>query len=389
MNNLQIGYAEENINPKLGIAIEGYYVPRFAKGILSDLKVISLAIKSNGTTVLLLSLDLCEIDNGAVKKIKTSIANKTGVCEDNVIVTATHTHTGPCLIANHYFNCDEKPIKEYLEFIILYPYIHKLYRKYAHNRGYNGSDEQLEQIYLYPFLHHITDFKHRAAEYGGDTEYERERRGGLTGKSAEQSRRDSAAGARNSRKQCNALEQTYDDRVPDFHVLAGLIALYTGVRQNEYDRGEYERAALEYDVSVALNRCEEVLDEHERHKYQRCDDDHEHHSAVIVHFAPPELSLAYITYSKEKFLYHAPYPLAERYHHRREGAEVKNYRNEQVPLLDIHKMLCQGQMPGTGYRQELRKSLYYSLYDYAYDLIHYVLSPFKYVQRTGHCSPNI
>ncbi|MBR0189678.1 MAG: hypothetical protein IJQ23_04775 [Clostridia bacterium] len=46
MNDLKIGYAEENINPKLGIAIEGYYVPRFAKGILIDLKAIALAVKS-------------------------------------------------------------------------------------------------------------------------------------------------------------------------------------------------------------------------------------------------------------------------------------------------------------------------------------------------------
>ena len=118
MNNLQIGYAEEIITPKLGIAIEGYYVPRFAKGVLSDLKVISLAIKSKDACVLLLSFDLCEIDKNAVTKIKAAVSRKTGVREENVIVTATHTHTGPCLIANNYFNCEEKPIKGYIEFLL-------------------------------------------------------------------------------------------------------------------------------------------------------------------------------------------------------------------------------------------------------------------------------
>ena len=39
MNTLKIGYAQANINPPLGIGIEGYYVPRYAKGFLDDLLV--------------------------------------------------------------------------------------------------------------------------------------------------------------------------------------------------------------------------------------------------------------------------------------------------------------------------------------------------------------
>ena len=118
MNNLQIGYAEENINPELGIAIEGYYVPRFAKGILSDLKVISLAIKSKDVIALLLSLDICEMDKNALKEIKKAISTKTGIKEENVIISVTHTHTGPCIRTNGYFKYDNKPVEGYLEFIV-------------------------------------------------------------------------------------------------------------------------------------------------------------------------------------------------------------------------------------------------------------------------------
>ena len=32
MSNFQVGYAYVNINPPLGIAIAGYYVPRYASG---------------------------------------------------------------------------------------------------------------------------------------------------------------------------------------------------------------------------------------------------------------------------------------------------------------------------------------------------------------------
>ena len=34
MAQFQVGYASVNINPPLGIGIQGYYVPRFAKGFL-------------------------------------------------------------------------------------------------------------------------------------------------------------------------------------------------------------------------------------------------------------------------------------------------------------------------------------------------------------------
>ena len=117
MNNLQVGYAEENINPELGIAIEGYYVPRFAKGILSDLKAIALAVKSGNETVIILSLDICEIDLNALNRIKAAITAKTGVKAENLFISATHTHTGPCLKDSGYFDYDVKVVKEYLDFL--------------------------------------------------------------------------------------------------------------------------------------------------------------------------------------------------------------------------------------------------------------------------------
>ena len=39
MNKLNVGFAEVNMNPPLGIDVAGYYVPRFAKGFLDDLEV--------------------------------------------------------------------------------------------------------------------------------------------------------------------------------------------------------------------------------------------------------------------------------------------------------------------------------------------------------------
>ena len=41
MENLKVGYSQVNINPPLGIGMEGYYVPRFAKGFAMRLHYIS------------------------------------------------------------------------------------------------------------------------------------------------------------------------------------------------------------------------------------------------------------------------------------------------------------------------------------------------------------
>ena len=77
MNDLQIGYAEETINPELGISITGYYVPRFAKGFLSDLKAIALAVKSGNDTAMIISLDLCEPFSHVIDKIRVAVKEKT------------------------------------------------------------------------------------------------------------------------------------------------------------------------------------------------------------------------------------------------------------------------------------------------------------------------
>ncbi len=117
MNKLKTGYGESVITPKLNSAIEGYYVPRYSKGTLSDLKSIAFAISFDKTKVLLVSLDLCIVDAHAIATIKNAVKEKTGISTDNVIITATHTHTGPCVKANNFFLCEEEPIKEYLNFV--------------------------------------------------------------------------------------------------------------------------------------------------------------------------------------------------------------------------------------------------------------------------------
>ena len=44
MNQLYAGFGKVNITPAMGIALQGYYIPRFAEGVLDELEIKALAL---------------------------------------------------------------------------------------------------------------------------------------------------------------------------------------------------------------------------------------------------------------------------------------------------------------------------------------------------------
>lgn len=116
MNDLKIGFAQVNINPPLGIGIEGYYVPRFAKGFLDDLEVAALAVACGGKTILLMSAD--HIGFGDLfLRYRTVIAEAAGIPADHVYLACTHTHTGPFVVPGFGFAVEEEPVHRYADFV--------------------------------------------------------------------------------------------------------------------------------------------------------------------------------------------------------------------------------------------------------------------------------
>ena len=95
MNVLKAGFARVNVNPPLGISISGYYIPRYADGILDDLSLDALALEAGDSRVLLLSLDNCVPKADLLYDCRDHISSLTGVPVDAIFISATHTHTGP------------------------------------------------------------------------------------------------------------------------------------------------------------------------------------------------------------------------------------------------------------------------------------------------------
>ena len=116
--NFKVGFAKTNINPPLGIDIYGYYVPRYAKGFLDELEVNALAIKSDDETALIIAVDNGGIGEELVDKITSGIENACGVFKDNILICASHTHTGPFVKADSMSAKTQKELVErYAEFM--------------------------------------------------------------------------------------------------------------------------------------------------------------------------------------------------------------------------------------------------------------------------------
>ena len=117
MNKLQVGYAGVNINPVLGCGIDGYFVPRFAKGFLDDLEAHGIVLALGNQKIALISVDNCNLNAPLVNRYRAAIEKATGIPAENLLLAATHTHTGPLIQPFNGFEADEAVIRRYADFV--------------------------------------------------------------------------------------------------------------------------------------------------------------------------------------------------------------------------------------------------------------------------------
>ncbi|MCQ2437233.1 MAG: hypothetical protein MJ099_02415 [Clostridia bacterium] len=116
MSDFKVGYASVNINPMLGIAVDGYYVPRYASGFIDDLEASAMALKCGGRTILMINVDNMGIDTPLSLHYRADIEAVTGVPAAHIFLSSTHTHTGPALTPPESFPCDETMCERYAAF---------------------------------------------------------------------------------------------------------------------------------------------------------------------------------------------------------------------------------------------------------------------------------
>jgi hypothetical protein len=92
---LQAGFSREVITPARGVPLCGYFNPRPNTGALDDLFVKTIIFENDGETAGLVVFDLCFLSVALIEKMKAGIKAAGLQFGDNLIFSATHTHTGP------------------------------------------------------------------------------------------------------------------------------------------------------------------------------------------------------------------------------------------------------------------------------------------------------
>ena len=95
MNKLKVGFGRVNITPAMGTPVAGYYKERFAEGVLDELEANAIAFECDGFRSLLISVDHCGLKKVLCDIYREKISAAVDIPTDRIIITTTHTHTGP------------------------------------------------------------------------------------------------------------------------------------------------------------------------------------------------------------------------------------------------------------------------------------------------------
>jgi neutral ceramidase len=95
--DLQVGRAAVTITPPAGMPMAGNYATRLAKGVLDDLRVRAVVLEKDGVKAAIVVLDFSNIGRPMVAQLRRAAARETGIPEANIMIGATHTHSGPVI----------------------------------------------------------------------------------------------------------------------------------------------------------------------------------------------------------------------------------------------------------------------------------------------------
>ncbi len=94
---MKAGFAKVCINPPYGAPIVGYYENRYVKGIHDDLFARAAAFDDGEKRAVVITLDICLMASEYFARCKEAIKEATGISEEAIFITCSHTHTGPLI----------------------------------------------------------------------------------------------------------------------------------------------------------------------------------------------------------------------------------------------------------------------------------------------------
>ncbi len=97
MADILSGVGKVDITPPLGVDLTGYgmYLNRKAREVHDHLYARVLILRWDGSETVLVNSDLLGLSRETIEESRKLISEDLGVDEDSIILTATHTHSGP------------------------------------------------------------------------------------------------------------------------------------------------------------------------------------------------------------------------------------------------------------------------------------------------------
>src|SRR3954466_10554307 len=103
---LKIGAAEIDITPPVGHRMAGYFDERLSTGVHDPLKAKAIIIQQGQEKVAMVFCDLVGFALSVTTNARAQASHLTGIPVTNIVICATHSHTGPLFddTRRHYFH---------------------------------------------------------------------------------------------------------------------------------------------------------------------------------------------------------------------------------------------------------------------------------------------
>jgi len=113
---LKINTIKQIITPEIGTRLAGYPRNYFSYKVHDDLLISGLALDDGNNKAVLLSFDLVGLDEDLIHRIRNECAIVCAIDPENIVLTCTHTHSGPHTTSHEEFPRNDGYVEKLIDY---------------------------------------------------------------------------------------------------------------------------------------------------------------------------------------------------------------------------------------------------------------------------------